>query len=207
MLIANSFTDFLNESTLNLVYAAALFIGLVYTLFLLFFQGIGDVLGDLDIDFDADMDLDVDTDLDFDLDGDAAHEAAGVSMLAIASFVSSFGAFGLIAVTLFNAGDIAGLVAALAGGIVVGILAQAFFLYILSPTISSEVRQATLIGMVAEITTPIPAQGVGQIAFVAEGSRVTYSARATDDEKALVRGTPVRVERIVGGVAYVSALD
>jgi len=89
----------------------------------------------------------------------------------------------------------------------VGIVAQGFFLYILSPTISSEVRQARLIGQVAEITTPIPVNGVGQIAFVAEGSRVTYSARATDEQSAFERGTPVRIERIVGGMAYVSAID
>ena len=165
----------------------------------MFFHGIGDVLGDLDVDLDLDTNVD--------LDADAAGEAAGVSVLAIASFISSFGAFGLIAVTLFDAGAVASLIAALLGGIVIGIAAQFFFLYILSPTVSSEVRQTRLIGTVAEIITPIPANGVGQIAFVAEGSRVTYSARATDSEKALPRGTAVRIERIVGGMAYVSEIS
>jgi hypothetical protein len=195
---ANLFTDIFGDSVLNIVYAFALFIGTVYAIFLIFFQGLGDVLGDLDIDIDLDTDLDV--------DADAASEAAGISMLAVASFISSFGAFGLIAVTLFDAGTIASLVVALLGGIVIGIAAQFFFLYILSPTISSEVQQTGLIGLVAEITTPIPPHGVGQIAFVAKGSRVTYSARATEGDLTMPRGTAVRIERIVGGMAYVSEI-
>jgi len=128
-------------------------------------------------------------------------------VLAIASFISSFGAFGLIAVTLFDAGTVTSLIVALVGGILIGIAAQLFFLYILSPTISSEIQQTKLIGMVAEITTPIPANGVGQIAFVAKGSRVTYSARATETDLSMSRGTAVRIERIVGGMAYVSEIS
>jgi hypothetical protein len=193
---ANIFTDLVGDSTLNLVYIVALFLGVIYALFLLFFQGIGDAFGGLDID----------AHIDTDLDGNGG-EATGVSMLAVASFISAFGAFGLISVTLFEAGAVASLIAALFGGIAMGLAAQAFFVYILSPTVSSEIRQASLIGMAAEITTPIPANGVGQIAFVAKGSRVTYSARATDGSQIVRRGTPVRIERIVGGVAYVSELD
>lgn len=201
-LTANMFHDILDGSILNLLYAASLFVGIVYAIFLLFFHGIGDALGDLDLDMDMDMDVDIG-----DIDHAGASEAAGVSMLAIASFVSSFGAFGLLSVTLMGAGSIASLILALLGGVVFGIAGQLFFLYILSPTVSSEVRQTNLIGIVAEITTPIPSSGIGQIAFVAEGSRMTYSARSTDETNPLNRGTPVRVERIVGGVAYVSKLD
>jgi membrane protein implicated in regulation of membrane protease activity len=203
MFTASVISDVLGDSTLNLIYAVALCIGVVYAIFLLFFHGIGDALGDLGLD----LHLDLLGGHDIDLHADGAHEAAGVSTLAIASFVSSFGGFGLISVTLFGAGTISSLFAALFGGIVVGIAAQLFFLYILSPTVSSEVRQASLIGQVAEITTPIPANGVGQIAFVAQGSRVTYTARATDIAEAVARGTPVRIERIVGGMVYVSKLD
>jgi membrane protein implicated in regulation of membrane protease activity len=199
---ASAFTDIFEDNPLNIIYAAALLLGMMYTLFLLFFQGIGDAMGDLDLGMDFDVDVG-----DFDLDADAGSDATGVSMLAIASFISSFGAFGLISVTLFDAGTVSSLLAALFGGVVVGIAAQLFFMYILSPTISSEVRQSTLIGMTAKITTPIPANGVGQIALVAEGSRMTYSARATERAQIISRGTPVRIERIVGGVAFVSEID
>ena len=197
-LTASVLSDLFGDSILNVIYAAALFIGVIYALFLLFFQGIGDALGDLDVDFDIDTDLD--------LDADSAGEAAGVSMLAIASFISAFGAFGLIAVTLLNAGAVASLIAALIGGVVMGLAAQAFFVYILSPTVSSEVHQTRLIGMAAEITTPIPPGGIGQVALVVEGSRMTYSARATIEGEMYGRGMPVRIERIVGGVAYVTSI-
>lgn len=195
---ASILSDLFGDNTLNVIYAAALFIGVIYALFLLFFQGIGGALGDLDVDFDVDTDLD--------LDADAAGEAAGVSMLAVASFISAFGAFGLIAVTLLDASAVAGLIAALLGGVVMGLAAQAFFVYILSPTVSSEVHQTRLIGMAAEITTPIPPGGIGQVALVVEGSRMTYSARATTEGEIYTRGTPVRIERIVGGVAYVTSI-
>lgn len=203
ILVASAFSELFAENPLYIVYAVALLIGLIYAIFLVFFHGIGDALGDLDLDLHADMDT---GDIGL-LDADSAAEATGVSMLAIASFISSFGAFGLIAATLLGTGAVLSFVLALAGGILIGIAAQVFFLYILSPTISSEVRQTRLIGQVAEITTPIPPNGVGQIAFVAQGSRVTYSARATDETRTLERGTPVRIERIVGGMAYVSEID
>jgi membrane protein implicated in regulation of membrane protease activity len=201
MLTANLISDLFGEGLLNMVYAVALLIGVIYAIFLIFFHGIGDALGDLGVDLHLDMDA-----ADADLDTDAASEAAGVSTLAVASFVTAFGAFGLLAVTLFDARTFTSLFFALFGGVVIGIAAQLFFLYILSPTISSEVRQAALIGQAAEIITPIPANGVGQIAFVAQGGRVTYAARAVDAD-AVERGTSVRIERIIGGMVYVSKLD
>jgi hypothetical protein len=206
MSTASVMSDIFSDNPLNVIFAAALFIGVIYSVFLLFFHGIGDALGDLGLHLDL-------AGGHFDLSHvDAAghegvHEATSVSTLAIASFISSFGAFGLISVTLFDAGAITSLLAALFGGVVFGIAGQIFFLYILSPTISSEIRQTKLIGQVAEITTPIPANGVGQVAFVAQGSRVTYSARATDTTAIIERGTPVRIERIVGGMVYVSKID
>lgn len=206
MFTANIYNDLFGDSILNTIYAISLMIGVLYSIFLLFFHGIEDALGGLHLDLHIDIPH---VDLShFDLaDGHDANEATGVSMLAIASFVTAFGGFGLLSVSLLDAGAVTSLFSALMGGIFFGIAAQLFFLYILSPTISSEVRQVTLIGMVAEITTPIPAQGIGQIAFVAEGSRMTYSARATDDTATVPRGTPVRIERIVGGMAYVSKLN
>ncbi|HEX3053403.1 MAG TPA: NfeD family protein [Aggregatilineaceae bacterium] len=193
-LTAGIVQDIFDGSILNMLYAAALFIGLVYSIFLLFFQGIEDALGNLDLDFSLDHDI------------DNASDVTGISLLAIASFISAFGAFGLIAVTLFDAGSAASLISALLGGLGMGLVAQLSWVYLLSPTVSSEVRQAKLVGTVAEIITPIPMNGLGQIAFIAEGSRITYSARSSEHDQSISRGTPVRIERIVGGVAYVSAI-
>ena len=211
-LSASIFHDLFGDNLLNTVYALALFTGLLYAVFLVFFHGIGDALGHVGMDLHIDtghFDLGhLDHAFDHGLDhGDTASEATHISMLAIASFISSFGAFGLGSVTLLGAGSVVSFVLALLGGVGFGIAAQVFFVYILSPTVSSEILQAALIGQVAELVTPIPVNGVGQIAFVAQGSRVTYSARATEDEAGVERGTPVRIERIVGGTAYVSPID
>lgn len=206
--LATTLSEFFAESPIHIVYGVALMIGVLYAGFLVFFHGIGDALGDLGFDVDLDTGFDGDlANIDTLVDSDGVSDAAGVSMLAIASFVTAFGGLGLVSASLFGAGTLVSFVIALIGGLLFGIAGQAFFLYILSPTISSEVRQAQLIGRVAEIITPIPSDGVGQIAFVAEGSRMTFSARAVDEKRAIVRGTPVRIERIVGGIAYVSAID
>ncbi len=184
--------DWFTDNTLNCLYGVALSIGLLYSMLLLVFDGLDDIFGGLD-DF-----LNV-----FDVDVDAADGAdIGISMLAIAVFVSAFGAFGLASRSLIDAGVAASIIIASTGGFVFGGLAQAFFIYILSPTTNAMVLQETLQGQVAEVTIPIPENGTGQVMLVAQGSRVTYGARAYDNQP-ITRGTEVRIEKIIGSVATV----
>jgi len=112
---ASVFDALFSDNPMNVVYALSLFAGLVYSVFLLFFHGIDDALGSLDFDVDIAADL---GDLDVS-HADSVSEAVGVSMLAIAGFVSAFGAFGLTSVTLFDAGTALSLMLALAGGLLV----------------------------------------------------------------------------------------
>jgi membrane protein implicated in regulation of membrane protease activity len=92
------------------------------------------------------------------------------------------------------------------GGVIFSAVIYLGFTYIfIKPQGSSEVRVADLAGTTAEIITPIPENGLGEIAFVAQGGRVTYSARHYQNGK-IARGTPVRIMRIVGGVAYVEPI-
>ena len=193
----DSLNDFFTSSVMNCIYGGALGVGLFYAIFLLVFQGVSEVfdgLGDLLNIFDGGADVDVGG-------HDMDHDGAGLSLLAIAAFVSAFGAFGLIGMGL-EAGIGGSLIIALAGGVVFGGLGQAFFVYILSPTTNSIVNQGTLTGMVAEVTTPIPENGMGQVTLVVMGSRVTYGAR-THNNAPLARGTEVRIEKIIGSVATV----
>ncbi|HOC58006.1 MAG TPA: NfeD family protein [Verrucomicrobiota bacterium] len=68
---------------------------------------------------------------------------------------------------------------------------------------SSESRVATLAGMTATVITPIPANGVGEIAYVQAGSR--YTAPARDEQGTPVSsGQTVRIVRIVGTQFYVT---
>ncbi|HZL42648.1 MAG TPA: NfeD family protein [Verrucomicrobiae bacterium] len=67
---------------------------------------------------------------------------------------------------------------------------------------SSESRVATLIGQTATIITPIPTQGVGEIAYVQAGTRYTAPARE-ELGAAVASGQTVRIVRIVGAQFYV----
>lgn len=70
---------------------------------------------------------------------------------------------------------------------------------------SSESRVATLVGMSATVITPIPANGVGEIAYVQAGSR--YSAPARDEHGApIANGQTVKITRIVGTQFYVTPI-
>ena len=62
---------------------------------------------------------------------------------------------------------------------------------------SSESRVSSLIGQTASIITPIPENGVGQIAYVQGGCRYTAPAR-TESGTAVSGGKVVRITRIVG---------
>ncbi|MCI0711301.1 MAG: hypothetical protein L0154_14185 [Chloroflexi bacterium] len=193
----DAINDFFADSTLNCIYGGALALGFVYAVLLLVFQGIGDVMdgvGDLLHIFDGGMDVDVGG---HDFDGDGS----GLSLLAVSAFVASFGAFGLTSIG-FGATPLGSFAIAALGGFVFGGLGQAFFVYILSPTTSAIVNQSRLTGLTAEVTTPVPENGVGQISMVVQGSRINYSARAYDNQP-LPRGTEVRIEKIIGSVATV----
>lgn len=179
---------------LNFVYLILLSIGFIYALLSLLGHGIGEL--DLpDIDFDT---------------GDVPsfdHGEVGlpsISPMSIASFVTAFGAFGLISSQLFEASTGTSLLFAAGGGLAVGIVAQLIFIYVFSPQTSSLRTQKDVIGLTAEVITSIPDGGVGQIALVARGSRVTYSAR-TKAGLTFKQGELVRVVELVGSIAFVEA--
>ncbi len=70
---------------------------------------------------------------------------------------------------------------------------------------SSESRVATLVGMSATVITPIPASGVGEIAYVQAGSRYTAPAR-NEGGGAVAAGQTVKIIRIVGTQFYVAPI-
>ncbi len=185
---------FQNLGLLNLVYLVLLGIGFVYALLTLLGQGIGE----LDL---PDMDLSLDG-------GDVPsfdHGEVGlpsISSMSIASFVTAFGAFGLISALLFEASTGTSLLFAVGGGLAVGVVAQLIFIFIFSPQTSSLRTQREVVQSTAEVITPIPDGGVGQIALVARGTRVTYSAR-TKPGLTFKQGDVVRVVELVGSVAFV----
>jgi membrane protein implicated in regulation of membrane protease activity len=69
---------------------------------------------------------------------------------------------------------------------------------------SSESRISDVIGIEAEVITPIPENGVGEIAYVQKGAR--YSAPAREQTGvAIANGRPVKIVRVAGSQFYVAA--
>ncbi len=130
------------------------------------------------------------------------------SPTVLASFVTAFGAFGLI-FSRIGATSSPWLSAplALAGG---GIVASGVFWMFNSmfkkTQSSSESRVSTLVGQTASIVTPIPENGVGEIAYVQGGSRYTAPAR-TENGRPIGAGKGVKISRIVGTQFYVEAIN
>lgn len=191
---------------LNVIYGLALFAGLFYALFLIFFQGLGDAFDIADITIPG-LDLDLGSIFDFadpdiDLDADSS-DISGLSMLALSSFVTAFGAFGIAANTTFRASPVISLLCAIIAGFIIGAAAQIVFMRVLSQTTSSNIHIAALKGVDAEVTIPISGAGKGQVAFIQNGQRLTLiacSSSATD----IARGSTVIIDSVRDGVAFVS---
>ncbi len=204
--------------SINCLYLVLVLIGLVYTVISLIgadFDADVDVGGpDLDFhvgEFDLagvhvpDMDLGVDApDVDV---GAGGLQLPSISPFGIAGFVTGFGAAGIIANLAFNVSAGVSLLWAAFGGLVIGGVVQVFYgAVLLKAQGTSQVQVAALGGKIAEVTVPISPGGNGQIAFVAQGRRVTYVARAQGDVE-IRRGAQVEIVRIVGGTALVRLVE
>ena len=130
------------------------------------------------------------------------------SPMVLASFVTAFGGFGILFNDIRATSNVwlsAPLSIACAFVVALGVLGV--FNAIFSRTqSSSESRVASLIGQTASLTTSIPANGVGEIAYVQSSTRYTAPARA-EKGVPLPVGQPVRITRIVGTQFFVEPLS
>jgi membrane protein implicated in regulation of membrane protease activity len=150
------------------------------------------------------------------VDGSGGHAEAGpdssdmpgVSALSpsiISAFVTAFGGFGII-FTRIHATDNVFISAPLA--IVCALVTSGLLLWVLrlifkETQSSSESRVSRVVGTVANVITPIPEQGVGEIAYVVAGSRYTAPAREESGQP-VANGRAVKVTRVVGTQFYVT---
>ena len=72
----------------------------------------------------------------------------------------------------------------------------------LPPDLRHHIRLVGLVGLSATVITPIPQQGVGEIAYVQGGARYTAPARS-ESGAAIGSGQTVKIHRIVGTQFYV----
>ena len=132
----------------------------------------------------------------------------GISIFSpttICCFVTAFGALGLILNRLGASPWISAPLAVVGAVIVAGVVMTVFSAIFKRTQSSSESHVGALVGVKATVITPIPADGVGEIAYVQGGTRYTAPAR-DDNAQSIANGQSVRIVRIVGPQFFVSSL-
>ena len=126
---------------------------------------------------------------------------------AVPDLTETFGLVGLITVLWADMEPIPSILISAAAGLVVGGLAQALFLYVLSPSKSSHFSlEEDAIGREAQVTISIPGDGQGQISYNNVSGRVRLGARSATGER-IANGQLVIIERIVGRAAVVRPVE
>jgi membrane protein implicated in regulation of membrane protease activity len=129
------------------------------------------------------------------------------SPLALATLFGSLGAWGLITKYGVGVRDAASL--ALSIPLAVGtayLVTYAAWRLVRGSQGTSAIRLADLVGAAAEVLTPIPAGGAGEVAATVAGQRFTGPAREAQGRE-VGRGASVTVVRVVGATLVVSATD
>jgi len=135
--------------------------------------------------------------------GPAAFHFPFFSPLALAAFFGALGAWGLIAHQGFGASDGHSLLVAVPAACVTTYLVTYLaFKLVAGSTGSSQIRAADLQGALAEVTTPIPAGGMGEVVAMVDGQRFSGPAREAGGRE-VARGALVRVQALVGSTIVV----
>lgn len=178
------------SGTLNLVYAGILLVSFFFALLSFIGAEIGEAF-----------------DFDFDMDGDGGFDFVNISPFALAMFGATFGLAGLITRIWLEMNVTPSVLWSAGLGLIIGALAQAFFLYVLSPSKSSHYSlQEDAIGREAEVIITIPSSGLGEVAFNNVSGRVKLGARSVSG-KEIPSGDVVIIKRIVGRVAFVQRVE
>jgi len=185
-----------------LIYGICLAVGLLFTIISAvaghFFGG-GDV-------HDADVGTGGHAEAGFDQSG-----MPGISFFSptvLASFVTAFGAFGLIftRIPLTSSVWASAPLSALGGAVIAWLVFLLFNAMFKGTQSSSESRVGLLIGQTASVITPIPENGVGEIVYVQSGTRYTAPARA-ETGRPIANGQTVKISRVVGTQFHVQPLN
>lgn len=124
------------------------------------------------------------------------------SPLSVAGTLCGFGAGGLIASGLGLTQGL-GLLGALGGGLVSSLLLWLIIGKLLySLQASSEAHVADLIGLEAEVLTPIEPGATGEVAYILDGTRYTAPARPQGGDS-IAQHETVRIRRMQDNVLYV----
>jgi membrane-bound ClpP family serine protease len=142
-----------------------------------------------------------------DAHGVAAFHFPFFSPLALATLFGALGGWGLIMKHGFRVADATSLLTAIPLAIGTGYLVTyAAWRMVSGSRGSISIRLSDLVGATAEVLTPIPAGGMGEIAALVDGQRVARPARESQGRE-VPRGALVKVVQVVGGTLLVTIAD
>jgi hypothetical protein len=185
------------------LYVICLLVGLVFTVVSFIFSGA--------FESHVDAGADVGVDMGGDAHGDISGGDAGVgeihfpflSPVVIATFVTAFGAGGLVGLKFLGFLEGLSVLVALGTALLVAFLVGLLVMKMYQVLESNAVTTAqSLVGHQAEVTEPILAAGVGEISFSGKSSRITGPARS-EENRNIKRHALVTITRVVGGLYYV----
>ena len=175
--------------SIGIVYVGLLIVGVVYALI----AGASGWLSDLgggDIHVDASGHL------------DAGH-VHPVSGTIVATFITGFGGGGTVGHYLFEWPLIGSLGLATGSGLALAAAAFAVLELIFKQTqAGSEFAVDEIVGREAEVITPIPVGGTGEVAYIVKGQREVGAARSADGS-AVLKGALVVIEKVSGPTLYI----
>jgi hypothetical protein len=183
-----------------LIYAICFGVGLVFTL-------ASAVMGHFFGGHDADTDVGTGGHAEAGYDHSGMPGVSPFSPTTIASFLTALGGLGMIFSRIESTKSvwISAPLSVLGALIIAGGVFWMFGVIFQNTQSSSESRVGSLVGQSAIIITPIPANGVGEIAYVQGGTR--YTAPARDDRGgAVAGGQTVKIVRIVGSQFYIQSV-
>lgn len=188
--ILSGLLDAANSTTLSCIYFSSLMAGLVLALASLFLSGVG---GD-----GADGGGDMGT------DGDGAGDLNIFSPVTIGAFLAVFGGVGLVTSIGFDMDARLSLVVSGFTAAAISLLvAYVYGRLLVEMHGSTDISEADMVGVAGFVTTPIPANGLGEVQFEIHNERMSRPARSADSAP-IARGTTVTIEQVLGaGVVMV----
>jgi membrane protein implicated in regulation of membrane protease activity len=128
--------------------------------------------------------------------------------MVLASFMAAFGGLGIIFSEIEATRSVwVSAPLSVAGAFLIALFVLWLFNLVFSRSqSSSESRVATLVGQTASLLSPIPENGVGEIAYVQGSTRYTAPARS-EKGMALSQGQNVRITRVVGTQFFVEPVS
>jgi membrane protein implicated in regulation of membrane protease activity len=130
------------------------------------------------------------------------------SPLVLSCFVTAFGGLGILFTGIPATSSVwMSAPLSLGGALIISVAVLWLFNAVFSKSqSSSEARVGSLVGQTASLLTPIPANGVGEIAYVQASTRYTAPARSEKGTPISI-GQTVRITRVVGTQYFVEPMQ